>query len=181
MGIPNATQAENAAHGAYGRIRANGRLTGEHAFRTCYDFARSCYAELEKSGDSAGVPHDSTVFGSPTSPRTGVSSPTPAIQRLFVLSCALRPYEIAFDSLPPLKHLAVAERANFVVDEDGSYIHWPVPDIPLDLDSIRAVIDPGAPARTEAAKALHDSRYGAAIAKLRLRMGLKQFADQRTL
>jgi hypothetical protein len=94
--------------------------------------------------------------------------------RLFVLSCALRPYEIAFDSMPPLKRIPVAERGKFVVDEDGSYIHWPGPDIHLDLDAIRAVIDPGARARAEAAKVLHDSRYGAAIARLRLKMGLKQ-------
>jgi hypothetical protein len=94
--------------------------------------------------------------------------------RLFVLSCALQPYEVAFDSMPSLKRIPVAERATFTVDEDGSYIYWAGPDIHLDLDAIRAAIDPAARARAEAAKALHDSRYGAAIAKLRLRMGLKQ-------
>jgi hypothetical protein len=94
--------------------------------------------------------------------------------RLFVLSCALQPYEIAFDSMPSLKRIPVAERGSFVIDEDGSYIHWPGPDIHLDLDAIRAAIDPHAHARAEAAKALHDARYGAAIAKLRLKMGLKQ-------
>ena len=95
-------------------------------------------------------------------------------ERLFVLSCALQPYEIAFDSMPPIKRIPVAERGNFVVDEDGSYIHWPVPDIHLDLEAIRAVVDPGARARAEASKALHDSRFGAAIARLRLKVGLKQ-------
>lgn len=94
--------------------------------------------------------------------------------RLFVLSCALQPYEIAFDSMPSLKRIPAAERGSFVVDEDGSYIHWPGSDIHLDLDTIGAAIDPEARARAEAAKALHDSRYGAAIAKLRLRVGLKQ-------
>ena len=94
--------------------------------------------------------------------------------RLFVLSCALQPYEVSFDSMPSLKRIPLAERANFTVDEDGSYIYWAGPDIHLDLDAIRAAIDPEARARAEAAKALHDSRYGAAIAELRLRMGLKQ-------
>lgn len=94
--------------------------------------------------------------------------------RLFVLSCALEPYEIAFDSMPSLKRIPVADRGSFVVDEDGSYIHWPGPDIHLDLDAIRAAIDPQARARAEAARALHDSRYGAAIAKFRLTIGLKQ-------
>jgi hypothetical protein len=95
-------------------------------------------------------------------------------ERLFVLSCALQSYEIAFDAMPSLKRIPLAERGSFVVDEDGSYIHWPGPDIHLDLDAIRAAIDPAARARAEAAKALHDNRYGAAIARLRLRMGLKQ-------
>jgi len=94
--------------------------------------------------------------------------------RLFVLSCALQPYEAAFESMPSLKRIPLAERANFTVDEDGSYIYWAGPDIHLDLDAIRTAIDPEARARAEAAKALHDSRYGAAIAELRLRMGLKQ-------
>jgi hypothetical protein len=94
--------------------------------------------------------------------------------RLFVLSCELQQYEVAFDGMPSLKRIPVAERANFAVDEDGSYIHWPGPDIHLDLDAIRAAIDPQARARAEAARTVHGGRYGAAIAKLRLRMGLKQ-------
>jgi len=95
-------------------------------------------------------------------------------ERLFVLSCALQPYEIAFDTMPSLRRIPLSERGSFVVDEDGSYIHWPGPDIHLDLDAIRAAIDPEARARAEVARAVHDSRYGAAIAKLRLSMGLKQ-------
>lgn len=94
--------------------------------------------------------------------------------RLFVLSCALQPYEAAFDSMPSLKRIPMAERADFTVDEDGSYIYWAGKDIHLDLDAIRAAIDPEARARAEAAKALHDRRYGAAIARLRLRTGMKQ-------
>jgi hypothetical protein len=55
---------------------------------------------------------------------------------LFVLSCALQPYEIAFDMMPALRLVPTAERANFTVDEDGSYIHWPGPDVHIDLDTI---------------------------------------------
>jgi hypothetical protein len=94
--------------------------------------------------------------------------------RLFVLSCALQPYEIGFDSMPSLKRIPVAGRGSFAVDEDGSYLHWAGPDIHLDLDAIRAAIDPEAGVRAQAAKARHDNRYGAAIAQLRLRVGLKQ-------
>jgi hypothetical protein len=94
--------------------------------------------------------------------------------RLFVLSCALQPYEVGFDAMAALKRIPVAERANFSVDEDGSYIHWPEPDIHLDLDAVRAAINPEERAKAKAAKALHDGRYGAAIAKLRLEKSLMQ-------
>lgn len=94
--------------------------------------------------------------------------------RLFVLSCALQPYEVGFDRMAALKRIPEAERANFTVDEDGSYIHWPGQDIHIDLDAIRVAIDPEARAKAEAAKALHEGRYGAAIAKLRSAKGLKQ-------
>ncbi len=129
---------------------------------------------------------NTVVYSDPSVPRRVLSAWTQNAQeeliskasvskdRLFVLSCALQPYEVAFDSMPSLKRIPVAERGSFVVDEDGSYLHWPGPDIHLDLDAIRAAINPEARARAEAARALHDSRYGAAIAKLRLRMGLKQ-------
>jgi hypothetical protein len=40
-----------------------------------------------------------------------------------------------------LKRIPDAERANFSMDEDGSYIHWPGPDIHLDLDAVRVAID----------------------------------------
>jgi hypothetical protein len=93
---------------------------------------------------------------------------------LFVLSCALQAYEVAFEKMPALRRIPVAERARFEVDEDGSYIHWADPDIHIDLDAIRAAIDPEEHAKAETAKALHDGRYGAAIAKLRLAKGLKQ-------
>jgi len=101
--------------------------------------------------------------------RAGVSE-----DRLFVLSCALQPYEVAFDRMAALKRIPVTERATFTVDEDGSCIHWPGPDIHIDLDAIRVAIDPEARAKAVTAKALHDSRYGAAIAKLRLAKGLEQ-------
>ena len=60
------------------------------------------------------------------------------------------------------------------MDEDGSYIHWPGPDIHIDLAAIRAAIDPQWSAKVLTTKATRDRRYGAAIAKLRAARGLKQ-------
>lgn len=93
---------------------------------------------------------------------------------LFVISCALDRYEVPFDKMPALNSVPEAERSTFELDEDGSYIHWPGPDIHVDLDAIRAAVDPQWRAKALTAKATRDRRYGAAIAKLRLARGLKQ-------
>lgn len=94
--------------------------------------------------------------------------------RLFVVSCALRQHEIAFDLMPALRSIPKAERSRLTVDEDGSYLHWPGPDIHIDLDAIRAAIDPKGAAWALADRARHHVRYGAAIARLRVAKGLKQ-------
>ena len=94
--------------------------------------------------------------------------------RLFLVSCALERHEIPFDEVPALKAIPEAQRTSFEVDEDGSYIHWAGPDIHIDLDAIRAVLDPEVRAKAEVAKATRNERYGAAIAQLRVAKGLKQ-------
>jgi hypothetical protein len=97
-----------------------------------------------------------------------------ANDRLFVTSCDLQHYEISLDKISALRTVPESERRNFVIDEDGSYLHWPGPDIHLDLDAIRVAIDPAARKRAFDAKAIRDQRYGKAITKLRLGNGLKQ-------
>ena len=94
--------------------------------------------------------------------------------RLFVLSCALRQYEVSFSAVAALKRIRKAERSEFTIAEDGSYIHWAGPDIHIDLESIRVAIDPKARAMAVARKARHDVRYGGAIGRLRVETGLKQ-------
>jgi uncharacterized protein DUF2442 len=97
-----------------------------------------------------------------------------ADDRLFVISCALDRYELPFDDVPAMTSIPKAQRSTFEVDEDGSYIHWPGPDIHVDLDAIRAAIDPEWRARADVAKTTRNQRYGAAIAKLRVAKRLKQ-------
>jgi hypothetical protein len=103
-----------------------------------------------------------------------IAKATVSADRLFVLSCALKQFEVAFDEMPALKRIPKEEQSQFSVDEDGSYIHWPGSDTHIDLDAIRAAKDPKARARAVASKARHDERYGSAIAKLRIAAGLKQ-------
>jgi transcriptional regulator with XRE-family HTH domain len=94
--------------------------------------------------------------------------------RLFLISCSLERREIAFDQVPALKSIPESERSEFELDDDGSYIHWPQPDIHIDLDAVRAALDPDSRAKAEAAKATRTQRYGAAIARLRTAIGLRQ-------
>lgn len=94
--------------------------------------------------------------------------------RLFVTSCALQHYEVPVEKIAALRSISESEQKNFVIDEDGSYLHWPHPDVHLGLDAIRVAIDPAAYKRAFDAKAIRDQRYGKAIAKMRLAKELKQ-------
>jgi hypothetical protein len=94
--------------------------------------------------------------------------------KLMVLSCALDKYEVAFDDIPALKRIARTERRHFTIADDGSYIHWPVDDIHLDIEAFRIAVDPAYREEAFGRRAVHDRRYGAAIAALRQRVGLRQ-------
>lgn len=94
--------------------------------------------------------------------------------RLYVLNCALKRYEISFESIKALARIPKKDRDNFIISEEGSYISWTEHDIDLDLDSIRLVVDPAAARKAQVKKLSHDKRFGGAIAKLRKEKGLLQ-------
>lgn len=94
--------------------------------------------------------------------------------RLLLVTCSARQYDVSFEDLPSLKRIPIAERENFELAEDGSYIHWPEPDIHLDVDAIRASVDPEWRNHVLAQKLTHDRRYGAAVRSLRESSGLTQ-------
>jgi len=103
-----------------------------------------------------------------------IAQATVADKKVLLMSCAFERFEVDFDSLPALKKIPVAERGKFAVSDDGSYIHWPGPDIHLDLDAIKAAIDPSWRAHVAAARLSHNTRYGRAIENVRKRHGLRQ-------
>lgn len=103
-----------------------------------------------------------------------IANATVVDDRLFVISCEPETYELAFDSLPSLRKLRPHQRSNFAVSQDGSYIHWPDPDIHLDIDAIRSVLDPNWRDESAAKKVAHDAFYGQSIAELRRQKGLRQ-------
>ena len=97
-----------------------------------------------------------------------------AEDRLFVTSCVPETFEIEFERVPALKSLPKRERPNFLVSDDGSYIHWPSKDVHLSLDAIRSVIDPTYGHKCAAANLARSRNYGFAVATLRKQHGLRQ-------
>lgn len=103
-----------------------------------------------------------------------IANATVADDKLFLINCALETLEVRFDALPALKKIPKGARHNFELSEEGSYIHWPEPDIHLDLDAIKSALDPEWRARSAALKFSHGKRYGNAIARIRKNKGLRQ-------
>ena len=93
---------------------------------------------------------------------------------LFVVSCEPETYRVPFASISALKAMPQGERSDFRLAEDGSYLHWPGPDIHLDLDALLSAIQPERRARAEKVKRAHGKLYGEAIARLRFETGLRQ-------
>jgi hypothetical protein len=94
--------------------------------------------------------------------------------RLIVISCEPKTYEIGFDQMPALKKIPPPRRRDFEIAEDGSFIWWPWADIHLNLDAIKSVVDPVWRRKSERLRRAHGREYGAAIAALRKERGLKQ-------
>jgi hypothetical protein len=94
--------------------------------------------------------------------------------RLFVVACSGRQYDVTIDDIPALARLPVDERTAFAVADDGSYIHWPKSDVHLDIDAIRALIDPAWRDRLLAKRLAHNHAYGTALRRLREAAGVKQ-------
>lgn len=103
-----------------------------------------------------------------------IAEATVAGDRLIVVSCEPKTYEVGFDQMPALKKVQPRDRGSFELADDGSFIHWPSADIHLDLDAIRAVIDPKWRKKSERVRQTHGREYGRAIAALRREHGLTQ-------
>ncbi len=93
---------------------------------------------------------------------------------LLVRTCALDTLEISVDDLRPLRGESGDELANFEVADDGSHLHWPAPGVHLDLQAIRAAIDPELREELRAERLKSDELMGQAIRTLRNEAGLTQ-------
>lgn len=96
--------------------------------------------------------------------------------RLFLLSCALERLELPIRDIPALARLSDEDLRGFELAEDGSHLHWSRPDVHLDLDAVRYLIDPVSRRRMDLLRIAHDRRFGGAVASLRRARGLEQSA-----
>jgi Helix-turn-helix len=91
--------------------------------------------------------------------------------KLLVLDCALKLYELPFGALRELNKIPIKNREQFSIDKDGSDIFWRDYDIRIDIESIESVLNPE---KFLIQKFAHDRKFGQAIAAFRNLKGLKQ-------
>ncbi len=95
-------------------------------------------------------------------------------EAVLVRTCSFERLEVPLTRLPALADLTAMERRQFEIDPDGSFLHWPIGDVHLDLEALRLAADPGLAAQAHLERLRHDERLGRAIAAVRARHGLMQ-------
>ena len=93
---------------------------------------------------------------------------------LLVLSCAMKRIEVPWSALQAVSKMPTDEWGEFQVAEDGSYVHWPKPDVHMDLDGLRRLIDPTASEAAKVERVRSQQGFGAAVAALRKAAKLTQ-------
>lgn len=93
---------------------------------------------------------------------------------LYVISCALELYRVSFESIPALRALDQRIRQDFALAEDGRYLHWPEPDIHLDIETIRYHTDPEFKLKIDLESHRRNKQLGENIKRNRKNAGLRQ-------
>lgn len=94
--------------------------------------------------------------------------------RFFLIACSGETFELGMDDHPALQGIPAPLRHRFVVASDGAYVHWPEPDVHLDLEDARVFLDPAERERVAAKRAQANARFGETMAAYRRRHGLRQ-------
>jgi len=122
----------------------------------------------------SGVPRRVLRAWDVDSPDALIAGASVSEGRLHLLSCLLERFEIPLADIPPLAAVPEGQRERFRLADDGSYLHWPGPDVHLDLDAVRYLVDSKARRRMDLERLAHDRRFGRALAGLRRHKGLAQ-------
>jgi len=93
---------------------------------------------------------------------------------LFVRGPKHRMLHVPVSSLRALSGQPRAVLRNFVIDPDGSFVHWPDLDVHLGWDQFLQAVDPEELRKAQQRTGGYNRRYGAAIRKVREEAGLSQ-------
>ena len=99
-----------------------------------------------------------------------------SVDSLFVMGCDLKTWEIPFSSLVCLDRVPQSEKGNFELDEDGSYLYWECADLHVDLEDLKAAVDPEFKEQLLIKKLEYGKALGKAIAAVRKAHKLNQDA-----
>lgn len=89
------------------------------------------------------------------------------VNSLIVMGCNLTTWEIPFKSLPCLDRVPESEKSNFEIDVDGSYLYWQCADLHVDLEDLKAAIDPEFRQELLVESLEYGKSFGKAIAAVR--------------
>ncbi len=93
---------------------------------------------------------------------------------LYVRSCGFACLRISTEQIPQLAAQSEADRNEFYVETNGSYLHWPKADLHLDLDTVRTISNPDLAKQRSQESLRHNRRLGRAIKALREEAGLQK-------
>ncbi|MEM7762130.1 MAG: helix-turn-helix domain-containing protein [Cyanobacteria bacterium P01_A01_bin.40] len=90
-----------------------------------------------------------------------------SVDSLIVMGCDLTTWEIPFESHPGLAKIPPAEKSNFKLDVDGSYLYWKSIDLHVDLEELKAAVNPEFKEQLLLEKLEYGKSLGKAIAVVR--------------
>jgi len=93
---------------------------------------------------------------------------------LEVINPSLARLRIPVEKLAGLRGKTRERLHRFEIDESGSYIHWPDPDVYYDWEHLTWALDPSLELRTPGRSREFYKRYGTAVRRLREAHGLNQ-------
>lgn len=94
--------------------------------------------------------------------------------RLMVVDCALRKFEVRLAQIPGLTTTASAGRKRFNIAPDGAYIHWPDADVHVDIGTLQVLTSRQTREQVAEDRLRRDRLLGGAIATVRAARGLRR-------
>ena len=103
-----------------------------------------------------------------------IAGASAAEDNLYIVSCSFKMYILSFREIPALRLIDNKNRADFIIDEDGSFIHWPDADIHLDIDTLEYHTDEEYRRKADLKKLQYQLQVGSTLKTLRVENNLRQ-------